>query len=45
VTRDDAWARELACAGLERARAFTWEGTAARLGQAYREALDRRGSR
>src|SRR5262245_23092457 len=45
VTRDDAWARELACAGLERARAFTWEGTAARLGQAYREALDRRASR
>jgi glycosyltransferase involved in cell wall biosynthesis len=45
VTRDDAWARELACAGLERARAFTWEGTAARLGQAYREALDRRRSR
>jgi glycosyltransferase involved in cell wall biosynthesis len=45
VTRDDAWARELACAGLERASAFTWEGTAARLGQAYREALDRRRSR
>jgi glycosyltransferase involved in cell wall biosynthesis len=45
VTRDDAWARELACAGLERARAFTWEGTAARLGQAYREALARKGSR
>jgi glycosyltransferase involved in cell wall biosynthesis len=45
VSRDDAWARELACAGLERAQAFTWEGTAARLGQAYRDAVARRGSR
>ena len=45
VTRDDGWARELGCAGLERAKMFTWEGTAARLGQAYREALTRRGSR
>jgi glycosyltransferase involved in cell wall biosynthesis len=45
VTRDDVWARELACAGLERARSFTWAGSAARLGQAYRDAVRRRGSR
>jgi glycosyltransferase involved in cell wall biosynthesis len=42
---DDGWARELACAGLERAKAFTWQGTAARLGQAYRDAAVRRGAR
>ena len=42
VTRDAAWARELACAGLERARAFTWAATATRLGQAYRDAVARR---
>jgi glycosyltransferase involved in cell wall biosynthesis len=45
VTHDDDWARELACAGLERAKAFTWEGTATRLGQAYRDAAARRGTR
>jgi glycosyltransferase involved in cell wall biosynthesis len=45
VTRDDAWARELGCAGLERAKAFTWEATAVRLAQAYRDAVARRGSR
>ena len=45
VTRDDVWARELACAGLERAKSFTWAGSAARLGQAYRDAVRRRGSR
>jgi glycosyltransferase involved in cell wall biosynthesis len=45
VARDDGWARELACAGLDRAKAFTWEGTAARLGQAYRDAAARRGAR
>jgi glycosyltransferase involved in cell wall biosynthesis len=45
VSRDETWARELGCAGLERAKAFTWEGTAARLGQAYRDAVARRGSR
>ena len=38
-------ARDLACAGLERAKAFTWEGTAARLAQAYRDAVARRGAR
>ena len=42
VTKDAAWARDLACAGLERAKDFTWDATAKRLGQAYREAFDRR---
>jgi glycosyltransferase involved in cell wall biosynthesis len=45
VTTDAAWARELGCAGLERAKAFTWHATAARLGQAYRDAVDRRAGR
>jgi glycosyltransferase involved in cell wall biosynthesis len=45
VTHDQAWARELACAGLERSKAFTWERTAARLAQAYQDAVTRRGSR
>jgi len=45
VAHDDGWARELGCAGLERAKAFTWEGTAMRLAQAYRDAVARRGSR
>jgi glycosyltransferase involved in cell wall biosynthesis len=45
ATRDAAWARELACAGLERAKAFSWEATAARLGQAYLDALTRRRAR
>ena len=45
VTHDDAWAREMACAGFERARAFTWEKTAARLGEAYRDAVARRRAR
>jgi glycosyltransferase involved in cell wall biosynthesis len=45
VTRDAVWARDLACAGLERAKAFTWEATARRLGQAYRDAVDRRARR
>jgi alpha-1,3-rhamnosyl/mannosyltransferase len=41
VTTDASWARDLACAGLERAKAFTWDATAKRLGQAYREAVAR----
>jgi glycosyltransferase involved in cell wall biosynthesis len=45
VTHDEAWARDLAGAGLERSKAFTWQGTAARLGQAYHDAVARRGSR
>jgi glycosyltransferase involved in cell wall biosynthesis len=42
VTRDEAWARDLACAGLERAKAFTWDAAAERLARAYRDAVDRR---
>ncbi len=42
ITHDERWAREQACAGLERAKAFTWEGAAARLAQAYRDAIARR---
>jgi glycosyltransferase involved in cell wall biosynthesis len=45
VTRDAAWAHELARAGLGRATAFTWESTAARLGRAYRDAVARRAAR
>ena len=45
MTNDTAWAQELACAGLERAKAFTWHATAERLGQAYRDAVDRRAGR
>jgi glycosyltransferase involved in cell wall biosynthesis len=44
VTTDAAWARELACAGLERAKAFTWAGAAARLRQACTDAVARRGT-
>jgi glycosyltransferase involved in cell wall biosynthesis len=42
---DETMARDLACAGLERATAFSWEGTAARLAEAYRDAMARRGAR
>jgi glycosyltransferase involved in cell wall biosynthesis len=42
---DDGWARELGCAGLDRAKSFTWQGTAARLAQAYRDAVARREAR
>jgi glycosyltransferase involved in cell wall biosynthesis len=45
VTHDEAWARELACAGLERSKTFTWDHSAARLRQAYQDAVARRGSR
>jgi glycosyltransferase involved in cell wall biosynthesis len=45
VTRDARWARDLACAAVERAKAFTWEATAARLAHAYRDAVDRRRAR
>lgn len=45
VTSDDTWARELACAGLDRAKTFTWASSAARLAHAYRDAVRRRGSR
>ena len=45
VTGDAGWARDLACAGLDRAKAFTWHATAERLRQAYRDAIDRRAGR
>jgi len=45
LAANETMARDLACAGLERAHAFTWEGTAARLGDAYRDAVARRGAR
>jgi glycosyltransferase involved in cell wall biosynthesis len=45
LARDEPIARDQARAGLERARAFTWEGTAATLAQAYRDAVVRRGAR
>jgi glycosyltransferase involved in cell wall biosynthesis len=45
ITNEESWAREQGCAGLERAKVFTWEGTAARLAQAYRDAIARRGAR
>ncbi len=42
---DDEWAAAQGRAGLERARAFTWEGTAARLHAAYVDAVARRRAR
>lgn len=45
LVRDEGWSRQLAQKGLDRARAFTWEGTAARLAQAYRDAVVRRKAR
>jgi glycosyltransferase involved in cell wall biosynthesis len=45
LAEDETMARDLACAGLERAKAFTWEGTTARLAEAYRDAVARRGAR
>jgi glycosyltransferase involved in cell wall biosynthesis len=45
LASDTRWATELACAGLERAKAFTWEGTAAELRRAYLDAMTRRGRR
>jgi glycosyltransferase involved in cell wall biosynthesis len=45
VSQDDRWATELACSGLERARAFTWPVTATRLREAYVDAIARRRER
>jgi glycosyltransferase involved in cell wall biosynthesis len=45
VSHDTQWTTDLACAGLERARAFTWEGSAAELRRAYLDATRRRGQR
>jgi glycosyltransferase involved in cell wall biosynthesis len=42
VAVDDRWAAEQACLGLDRAKAFTWPGTAARLRAAYSGAIARR---
>ena len=45
LTMDPTWAERQAVAALERARAFTWTGTAARLHQAYLDAVTRRSAR
>jgi glycosyltransferase involved in cell wall biosynthesis len=45
VVTDAQWAAELGRAGLERARTFTWQGTAIRLRDAYIDAIARRGQR
>jgi len=45
VSTDDAWATELGRAGLERAKAFTWNDAAIRLRQAYVDAATRRSRR
>ena len=45
VIADDRWATAQGCAGLERAKAFTWPGTVARLREAYVDAVARRGAR
>ena len=45
IVRDDEWAQAQGRAGLERARAFTWPSTAARLRQAYVDAVARRRNR
>jgi len=42
---DDRWAAQQGCAGLERAKAFTWPATVARLREAYADAVARRGAR
>ena len=42
---EDAWATQQGCAGLERAKAFTWPATSARLREAYVDAVARRGAR
>jgi glycosyltransferase involved in cell wall biosynthesis len=42
VAIDDRWAAEQGCLGLDRAKAFTWPGTAARLHAAYSGAMARR---
>jgi glycosyltransferase involved in cell wall biosynthesis len=42
---DRDWATSQAAGALDRARAFTWAGTAARLHQAYADALMRRAAR
>jgi glycosyltransferase involved in cell wall biosynthesis len=45
VWRDPGWAHQLASAGLERARAFSWTRTVARVHEAYLDAVGRRSAR
>ena len=45
LARDDRWAAEQGCAGLERAKAFTWPATAKRVREAYVDAVARRAGR
>ncbi len=45
LATDTGWAADLATAGLERARAFTWDRSAAELRRAYQDAVRRRGER
>ena len=45
VWRDPAWAHRLACAGLERARTFSWTRTVTRVHEAYLDAVRRRSAR
>jgi len=45
LVADDAWATEQACAGLTRAKAFTWPAAAARVHEAYTDAVARRRGR
>jgi glycosyltransferase involved in cell wall biosynthesis len=45
VASDTQWATSLGQAGLERARAFTWQRAAFQLHQAYADAVRRRGER
>ncbi len=45
LASDAQWATDLASAGLERARTFTWQRSAVELRQAYQDAVRRRGER
>jgi len=45
LASDSRWVNELASAGLERARAFTWERSAIELRRAYQDAVRRRRER
>ena len=45
LASDPRWAADLGRAGLERAREFTWEKSAAQLHRAYTDAVTRRGER
>jgi glycosyltransferase involved in cell wall biosynthesis len=45
LTTDAQWTRTLASAGLERARAFTWQRSADELHRAYLDAVRRRRER